>query len=152
MLGLLDPEYLADDHQHHRDVGRNAHELVGAHHDHVDRQDGHLRHLVLYYLLHPYYGRQVHLLLHAVAPCWVAALSHRDLPFPIILVIRGLWWPFLHNRPRLIRVLHLQIDLVLSLPLVGFLGELDYLHRQHQDEQQADEHLEGHRVGVEAAA
>lgn len=118
VLGLLHPQDLADDHEHDGDVGGNAHVLVGAHHGDVDCDDGQLGQLVLDDFFQPDDGGSVGLLLDAFADDGgFVCIGRRDL-FVVVLVVDGLVRPLLHHGSGLIGVLHLQVGLVLSLPLV----------------------------------
>ena len=89
MLRLLQPQYLADHDQYHRDVGRNAHELIRTHHHYVHCDDRQLRQPVFDDLLHPDDGRDVLLLLEAIAnDC--PLIAHHSIFFVVVLVVDGL--------------------------------------------------------------
>lgn len=124
MLGLFESQYFSDNDQHHCDVGRDAHELVCADHDDVDCDDGKLWEFVFDDLFDPDDGRGVDLLFDAISDHrGFLTLRLSNLFLPIILVIHQLVGWLLHNRTRVVRILQLQTDLVLSLPLIRLFGE-----------------------------
>lgn len=106
MLRLLHPQNLAYHNQHHRYVARYAHKLIRTHHGDVYCNYGQLRHLALYYLLHPYYRRSVHLLLDTLMD-GSPFVCYGSIFFGFILVVDGLVGVLVGDGARLVCVFEL---------------------------------------------
>lgn len=131
----------SDDDDDDGNIGNYCAVFVGGEGDNVDGDDGDLRQLALYNFFDHHHWRNVGLFFDSLPSrfrelflsscCHCCCFGQASLS---------------HHRSRLLCQALLDAHLLVCLPFVDLFEELHHLDDEDEDEDQADEHLNGHRI------